>query len=229
MINIIQNTIGSLARRGSETPSFTGLLDTYSGAEVAYSLRKLRAASIYCLKVRRASDSTELDVGFSNNVLDTASLETFCLGTDGFVSVWYDQSGNIGNATKTSAADQPKIVSSGSVILDDGLPTVEFNGTTNHLDTPQTTFADYSMYFVQSSNSLSGTRSLVGRWTSNYFSVLTKGKSFKTNPGGTFTGYNEVINTQSLLSVNRASTSTIAHKNGTAFGSTFNSTTSLLI
>ena len=124
MIIAIQNTIGALARN----KSFKGLLDAYSGAEVAYSLRKLRDAySGSCIKVRRASDSTELDIGFVSNVLDTASLETFCSGTDGFVSVWYDQSGNGNNLTQTSASSQSQVVSSGSVILENGKPCLNYN------------------------------------------------------------------------------------------------------
>ena len=110
-------------------PAFTGLLDTYSGAAVGYSLRRLRTAySGNCVKVRRASDSTELDIGFVNNVLDTASLATFCSGTDGFVTTWYDQSGSSNNATQTAGANQPKIVSGGVVELENGLPALKFGG-----------------------------------------------------------------------------------------------------
>jgi len=51
------------------------LLDTYSSAIVAYSLRKLRTAySGAAIRVRRSSDNTETDIGFVNNALDTASL-----------------------------------------------------------------------------------------------------------------------------------------------------------
>mgnify|MGYP005827143101 CR=1 FL=1 len=124
MIISIMSTIGALARN----KSFKGLLDAYSGAAVGCSLRRLRTAySGNCIKVRRASDSAELDIGFVDNVLDTASLETFCSGTDGFVSVWYDQSGNGNNLTQTSASGQSQIVSSGSVILENGKPCLDYN------------------------------------------------------------------------------------------------------
>jgi len=96
-------------------PAFTGLLDTYPGAEVAYSLRLLKSDySGNAVKVRRASDNAEQDIGFVNNELDTASLETFCSGTDGFVTTCYDQSANANNAIQASAANQPQIVSSGT-------------------------------------------------------------------------------------------------------------------
>jgi hypothetical protein len=96
--------------------SFTGLLDTYTGAAAAYSLRLLRSAYTGdAIRVRRASDNTEQDIGFVSNELDISALTTFCSGTNGFVKTWYDQSGNGYDATQTTDASQPQIVSSGSV------------------------------------------------------------------------------------------------------------------
>ena len=91
------------------------LLNKYPNAAAAYSLRLLdNTYSGNAIKVRRASDNTEQDIGFVNNELDTATLESFCSGTDGFVTTWYDQSGNANNATQATASAQPKIVSSGT-------------------------------------------------------------------------------------------------------------------
>jgi len=113
---------------GSSIVQFTGLLDTYSGAAAAYSLRKLRTAYTgNAIRVRRASDNTEQNIGFVNNVLDTASLTSFCSGTNGFVTTWYDQSGNGYDATQTTAANQPQIVSSGSVLTKYGKPNLVFS------------------------------------------------------------------------------------------------------
>jgi len=115
---------------------FTGLLDTYSGAAAAYSLRQLSSAySGSAIKVRRSSDNAEQDIAFVNNELDTASLETFAGAGDAFVTTWYDQSGNGRNATQATASSQPKIVSSGSTILDGGKAAVQFDGTDDHIDT----------------------------------------------------------------------------------------------
>lgn len=112
---------------------FVGLLDTYSGAAAAYSLRKLRTAYTgNAIRVRRASDNTEQNIGFVNNELDTASLTSFCSGTNGFVTTWYDQSGNGRDATQTTAANQPLIVSSGSVITENGKPSLQFDGSNDY-------------------------------------------------------------------------------------------------
>jgi len=120
---------------GGGTP-FVGLLDTYSGAAAAYSLRQLSSNySGDAIVVRRASDNTTQAIGFVNNELDTTSLESFCSGTDGFVTTWYDQSGNGYDAAQTTSSAQPKIVSSGSTILDNGKPSVQFDGSDDHIDT----------------------------------------------------------------------------------------------
>jgi hypothetical protein len=104
------------------------VLDFYPSSQVAYSLRKLR--SLYngnAIKVRRSSDNTEQDIGFTFfGDLDTSSLLSFCGAGDGFVTTWYDQSGNANNATQSTAGNQPQIVSSGSVILENSKPTISF-------------------------------------------------------------------------------------------------------
>ena len=106
--------------------AFTGLLNDYSGAAAAYSLRLLdNTYTGDAVLVRRASDNTTQAIGFVNNELDTTSLESFCSGTDGFVTTWYDQSGNGNDATSVFGAFQPKIVSSGSTITDNGKPILQ--------------------------------------------------------------------------------------------------------
>jgi hypothetical protein len=111
------------------------LLDLFPNAQVAFSLRKLREAYTgSAIRVRRSSDNTEQDIGFSNNQLDTSSLTTFCSGTNGFVKTWYDQSGNGRDGTQATAVNQPQIVSSGSVILEGTKPTLQFDGTNDRLE-----------------------------------------------------------------------------------------------
>tara|TARA_R110002095_G_scaffold82797_1_gene71939 strand:+ start:210 stop:1025 length:816 start_codon:yes stop_codon:yes gene_type:complete len=135
MINLIQNTIGALGRRATSSPSFVGLLDTYSGASVAYSLRQLDSTYTgSAIRVRRSSDNVEQDIGFTNNVLDTASLLTFVGSGDGFVDTWYDQSGNAKDMTQATASKQSKIVSSGVVELDNGKPCLLFDGSNDEMN-----------------------------------------------------------------------------------------------
>ena len=107
------------------------LLDEYPNAAAAYSLRKLRTAYTGdAIEVRKtvASVTSTQDIGFdSNGDLDTVSLLAFVgSGNDGFVSKWYDQSGNGIDATQTSASRQPILVSNGAVNELNGKPTIQF-------------------------------------------------------------------------------------------------------
>ena len=110
------------------------LLDDYSGAAVAYSLRQLSSTySGSSVKVRRASDNVEADIGFASGELDTAALASHCGASDGFVSVWYDQA-NSNNATQATAAAQPKIYDGTTgVVTENGKPAVEFDGSNDIL------------------------------------------------------------------------------------------------
>lgn len=94
------------------------LLDFYTGAAIAYSLRKLRAAYFgNAIRVRRSSDNVEMDIGFlSDNTLDTSTLISFIGANSGSITTWYDQSGNGKNLTQTTSAEQPLIISSGTLI-----------------------------------------------------------------------------------------------------------------
>ena len=111
------------------------LLDTYTGAAAAYSLRRLSGSYTgSAIEVRRDSDNATQDIGFVNNELDTTTLSTFCSGTDGFVTTWYDQSGNGYDATQSTASDQPKIYDSSiGLIEENGKPALEFDGSDDKL------------------------------------------------------------------------------------------------
>ena len=118
----------TLLQTWEEVDAVQLLLDTYTGAAAAYSLRQLRTAYTGdAIRVRRASDNTEQDIGFSAGEFDTTSLASFCSGTDGFVKTWYDQSGNTNDATQTSTSNQPKIYDGTTgVTTEDGKPAIEF-------------------------------------------------------------------------------------------------------
>jgi hypothetical protein len=70
------NTSIYLASLTPPAPSL--LLDTYTGAAVAYSLRQLRTAYTgAAIRVRRSSDNAEQDINFVGGDLDTQSLLDF--------------------------------------------------------------------------------------------------------------------------------------------------------
>jgi hypothetical protein len=109
-------------------PAFSYLLNEYPGAYAAYSLRQLSSSySGPAITVRRSSNNQETDIGFINGVLDTGSLLSWCGAGDGFVSYWYDQSGNSRHLEQTSTAEQPRIVLTGSIETSNGKPAIFVN------------------------------------------------------------------------------------------------------
>jgi len=130
----------------------TGVLDEYPGAAAAYSLRLLNTDYTGdAIVVRRASDNATQSIGFIDGELDTDTLNTFCSGTDGFVATWYDQSGNGFNVTNTTASRQPKIFDSANgIVLENGKPTIEFDGSKTFTTTATISNAsDYYMFYVR--------------------------------------------------------------------------------
>ena len=103
------------------------LLDANPGASVAYSLRKLSSAYAgSAIRVRRSSDNAEQDINFTGGVLDTSTLLTFCGAGSGFVTTFYDQSGNAKNSVQSSAGGQPRIVLSGVLETLNSKPTINY-------------------------------------------------------------------------------------------------------
>jgi len=113
----------------SSTPD--KLLDTYTGAAAAYSVRKLdKDYTGNCMRIRRDSDDAETDIGFdSSGDLDTAAIASHCGSANGYVVTWYDQSGNSNNATQSSTGNQPQIYNGSAVITANSKPAIDFDGT----------------------------------------------------------------------------------------------------
>jgi hypothetical protein len=142
------------------TPSSTPiplLLNSYTGATSGYSFRKLNTSYLgNAIRVRRSSDNTEQNIGFSGNVIDVSALTTFVGVNNGFIVTWYDQSGNAYNMTNSTATQQPMIVSGGTVLSDAYGYYASFDGSNDNLQgvTGSTNglFAagniSYSTYFV---------------------------------------------------------------------------------
>ena len=208
------------------------LLDTYSGAAAAYSLRQLSSTSTNAIRVRRLSDNTETNIGFVDNELDTSTLSTFCSGTNGFVTTWYDQSGNGNDVTQSTASNQPKIYDSVSgVIEDNGKPSVQFDGSNDSFDMASAiTTSIYSNFAVikkQITNSVGLTIGLnngmsIGAWSDGNI-YENNGSSF------VYTPYTNDTN-QNLFSVIKSgnnSSDFSANQNGVTLppftGSGFNS------
>lgn len=153
------------------------LLDTYPNAHRAYSVRKLsNDYTGYALKVRESGNDYTADVGFDDDGRVSASspvanlsggsgatLGAFIGGSnDGFVTTWYDQSGEGVNAVQGTAASQPKLYSSGSLNTegDPARAALLFDGTNDHLsiDDAGLSFGSTYAFAVFNNTSSSGTK-----------------------------------------------------------------------
>jgi hypothetical protein len=206
------------------------LLDTYTNAAVAYSLRKLRTAySGSAIRVRRSSDNAEQDIAFVGNDLDTNSLLTFCGAGNGFVTTWYDQSTNANNSTQATAANQAQIVASGALILDADTSKITTTWTTDR----------YSLTTGISANTKYLSISMFRRGATTTDALIHLGSSAANNPTplwwlGTGSAYSvrsympsnftfQNVSTQGrciMTSLKDASNLKVAYRNGVQLTST---------
>jgi len=133
------------------------LLDTYGGSAVAYSLRKLSSTySGSAIRVRRSSDNAEQDIGFVSGDLDTSSLLSFVGAGSGYITTWYDQSGNANDATQATAANQPRIVNSGVIETTGSENAIKFDGSNDYMTRTAISALDsgnnYSYFTIVSNN-----------------------------------------------------------------------------
>lgn len=128
--------------------AFAGILDSHLNASAAYSVRRLSGKTATCFRIRESGSDNEADIGFDNNGdLDTASIINFCGSNDGFITVWYDASGNSRNASQTDPDLQPKIYD-GSIINEGGKPAIKFFENTLAMPTSVWDKGDLSVFAV---------------------------------------------------------------------------------
>ena len=140
------------------------LLNDYTGATAAYSLRRINANYTgNCIKVRNDS-GTQLDIGFVGDYLDTASLSTHCGSGGGQITVWYDQSGNSRDASQSTVSAMPTIFSSGSLNEVNSKAAISFDGGDRLLtaSTQLHTGPFYATCVVQSPSSI-GNEQILGQ------------------------------------------------------------------
>jgi hypothetical protein len=168
----------------------SGLIDSYTtNLWGAYGLQLLRGNFLgSAIRVRRSSDNTEQDIGFTSGALNTSALASFVGANDGFVTKWYDQSGAGNDFAQATTANQPMIVDAGVYIgevtfdgVNDAMTSVNNSGTpsafTVHVAGRQRLF-DSSlnrtiMRHAGSNAELSYQSTTV--YNSNYGSVVTNG------------------------------------------------------
>lgn len=144
---------------------------------VAYSVRKIsKTYHGFCMRVRRGSDNQSLDIGFDNDGnLNVNYLLNFIGSSNGFVSIWYDQSNSGRHLTQPTQIYQPKIVDSGDLITKNGRPFVSFfaipsSTTYNHMDVSGGTISNNAqVIIVNAFGSINGSNGFLLGHSTDFF------------------------------------------------------------
>jgi hypothetical protein len=87
---------------------------------------------------------------------------------NGFVTTWYDQSGNGRNATQTTAGSQPQILNSGVLQTQGGKPAILFDGVDDYLAAASPLIdTTHSLLVLFTPTIENQTGSLFGQWFAN--------------------------------------------------------------
>ena len=116
------SSVGSINLIGKPVTGSLLLDQSYgSGAEAAYSVRKLRTAYTgAAMQVQATSGGATAEIGFTvDNNLDTAALLAFAGTNEVRVSIWYDQSTNGNNATQVTVSNRPIVVAAGGALVEE--------------------------------------------------------------------------------------------------------------
>jgi hypothetical protein len=152
-------------------------LDGFTQPAAAYSMRRLK--STYAgpaIRLRRASDNAEQDIGFlgftsfTGAPIDTAAANAHCAATSCFIKTIYDQSGNARDATQATAGNQPQYIAD----CGGGQPCAEITTTTQRLDSPSITWGSAIVTMSVVGNRAVGTgRCYFAGKTASYFNAST--------------------------------------------------------
>lgn len=110
------------------TVDYPYLLNVYPNATGAYSTRRLNGSYAGAALRLRNGAGIETDIGFVGENIDEAAMLAHTGAGDGYVTVWYDQSGNGRNLVQTSGGAQPKVISTGVINKVNGKVSLPFVG-----------------------------------------------------------------------------------------------------
>ena len=136
---ILNLTNGAISSNGfANTPIVTAEANGWYRFSVTITSGVTTQATGLRVTLRNASNQTSYAGDNSSGVYvlgtqlsQTSTVKTYqktvtTAGGDGFVTTWYDQSGNNKHATQTTAIRQPRIVINGNILLKNGKPNINF-------------------------------------------------------------------------------------------------------
>lgn len=204
---------------GTLVPPPAGLLTLPGSPAAVYAVVQYVGWGGAALREKRASDSAQQDVGFSNGYLDMASSNSFCSGTTCTVVTWYDQSGHSQDSTCSTAC--PVLRASNAVF---GIQPITFlptsgNAAAAFLILPNTLAFSRQSYGAYAAVAVGGGlfNSIgllgLGTDTSSAFNDLTL---MYDNNGGKIRWFDTTFNAASYPQVSQASTLSVASNSTTS-------------
>ncbi len=218
-VNIENGASGDVVNITLDTSSLTGtwtiVLVDASGT-VARSNAVLLTSGSNSVALTATGDFAFVDI-FCQNPTTSISVTNFLasinVGDDGFVTTWYDQSGNINNAVQATAIEQPKIVDNGIVILENGKSGIVWSGDKRLLITSLNVqnskrFTQISVF--KTSNRTNELDWILSGYNSNNFGIafqnnINDGRFLFDGSWRNASGMITEVNTQYLRSIYRTS------------------------
>ena len=226
----IKQLDASIAGQGTLTgdlADFVGLLDDYPNAAAAYSVRLLSSTYSGALVRIRKDTGGQPEKDFYPDENGELSLDSEDGGNtrlgnwigsnDGFVVTWYSQAGVSGrDATQSSASSQPKIISGGSLITDNGKAALEYTSGNQEL-TLSLDFTNTHSVFTVNNFSARG-KELIGA-SSRYLIYQDASNTLYRLDSSIWRIFGATIsNNQQLLYVDRKPTNVKLYENGVQIG-----------
>ncbi|MBF0199406.1 MAG: hypothetical protein HQL32_16950, partial [Planctomycetes bacterium] len=109
-------TAWSILSRSTETTlSVNIMLSQYTNPAAVFSTDRLVSGYTgSCLVLKRDSDNTSANIGFSGLEIDTAAALAFVGSGNGLVTLWYDQTGS-GKDLIADSGEEPHLITNGSL------------------------------------------------------------------------------------------------------------------
>jgi len=223
----------------SSNPLFAGFPNLYGGDNstsmffnlfanglLGFSVRKLK--SDYngpCLRIKRASDSVESDIGFAGNFINESEISSFCGVSIGHVVRWYNQLDQTNYLSSPSLSTAPTIYNGSSINKVNNLPALLFNGSSHYmalLTNITITPNAFSIYYTYKQNVTAGAsfRIQVKEDPTRFYPLWDNAGTLYTGLNASATSINcgAVSLLQEIASVFCGSSNTSATRNANTYG-----------
>jgi hypothetical protein len=198
-----------------------------SSADAAFLTGSINEIIVYNSNQSANRTAIEANIGSAYSIDLPSGVDPGFDQVNGFVERWYDQFGN-NDAVQTTATEQPKIVSSGSLITGGG---IAFDGSDDQLDFTALNASDLAIFTVLKFDAVSSQKRILGDSSDNSegFGIGNATNGFFRGNGGSSLSpsLGATISTSGdfLYSLTRASDTITFFTKGTASGTNTRSDT----